>query len=104
MNIEDFHKGWFIGNFEPSLLKQENIEIGYLQIKEGEVGDGHYHKEHTEINLIINGSAKYNGEILGKGDFFIYKPYERNYDLVYTEDTDLIVIKAPHVKGDKFYD
>ena len=104
MNIKDFYYGWFIGNFEPSLLKQDQVEIGYLQIKKGTKGDGHFHKYHTEINLIINGIAKIGDEYYGRGDFFIFKPGNKNSDLEYLEDTDLIVIKSPHVKGDKFYD
>ena len=42
--IEDFTRGWIIGNFDPSLLKTDKFEVGLLQHKAGEVWPKHYHK------------------------------------------------------------
>ena len=33
--IEDMVKGWFIGHFEPSLLKTDQFEVGLLQRSKG---------------------------------------------------------------------
>ena len=38
-HIKDFVKGWFVGNFEPSLL-QANFEVGFHQHTAGE-----FHKD-----------------------------------------------------------
>ena len=63
--------GWFVGNFEPSVFKTKNFEVGYLKHKKGDMWDKHYHKHATEINLIVRGRVKVNDEIYSKGDIFI---------------------------------
>jgi hypothetical protein len=102
MNIENFKNGWIVGNFEPSLFKSESVDIGILFLKSGEKGDGHFHKIHTEYNIIINGKAKINENILINGDIFIYNPFEKS-NVEYLEDTTLLVVKTPATKNDKYY-
>ena len=74
--IEDMHRGWFVGNFEPTAFKTKNFEVGYLEHKKGDMWDKHYHKHATEINLIVRGRVKVNDEIYSKGDIFIIEPNE----------------------------
>ena len=31
--------GWFVGNFEPSVFKTKNFEVGYLEHKKGDLWD-----------------------------------------------------------------
>jgi len=102
MKLGDFYKGWLVGNFKPSIIETKDLDLGILHLKSGECGDGHFHKEHTEYNMIISGLAMINDKIYHAGDFFIYKPYEKSY-VKYLEDTILLVIKSPSTKNDKFY-
>ena len=102
MNIESFHKGWIIGNFEPSIFKTTELDIGILDLKSGEIGDGHFHKQHVEYNIIIQGKAKIKDKIYSDGDIFIYNPFERS-DVEYLSNTKLLVIKTPATKNDKYY-
>lgn len=101
-HISSFKNGWIIGDFFPSLFQSKELEIGHLKLKAGEKADGHFHKKHTEFNYIIRGKAKIEQEVFGDGDFFIYEPYDKA-NVEYLEDTDLLVIKTPAVKNDKFY-
>ncbi|WP_262410630.1 hypothetical protein [Flavobacterium johnsoniae] len=32
-NLDEMFKGWFIGNFEPSLYKTNEVEVGVKNIK-----------------------------------------------------------------------
>ena len=102
LNIKDFTNGWFIGSFEPSIFFSNEFEIGHLSLKKGHVADGHYHKSHVEINYIVCGKALIGDTILLPGDFFVYEPYDKSF-VEYLEDTELIVIKNPAVKNDKFF-
>lgn len=102
MNIKDFKNGWLVGNFEPSLFSCDQLDIGILYLKSGECGDGHFHKNHTEYNIIITGKAKINDKILNSGDIFIYNKFEKS-NVQYIEDTILLVIKNPSTKNDKYY-
>ena len=51
-NLNEMWRGWFIGNFEPSILKTENFEVGLLSHRKGEVWPKHYHAVATEYNLL----------------------------------------------------
>ena len=93
--------GWFVGNFEPSVFKTENFEVGYLEHKKGDLWDKHYHKHATEISLIVRGRVKVNDEIYSKGDIFIIEPNE-TVDPLFLEDTEVVVVKAPSIMNDKY--
>lgn len=103
MNIKNFIKGWIVGDFNPSLIKTKEIEIGILDLKSGECGDGHFHKRHTEYNIIIKGKAKIKDKIYLDGDIFIYNSFEKS-NVEYLCDTKLLVIKTPATKNDKYYE
>jgi len=45
--------GWFIGDFEPSVLRTSDFEVCYKEHKKGEDWPRHYHKEATEYNLLL---------------------------------------------------
>jgi len=99
--IKDFQGGWFIGNFEPSIYKTNLFEVCYKQHFKNEKWPKHYHKKATEINYLINGSMTIQGIQLNKGDIFTIYPNEIA-DPIFLEDCELIVIKMPSIKDDKY--
>lgn len=100
-NIKSYINGWFIGNFEPTLVKSKDVEIAHHFYSKGFKGTPHTHKIATEYNYIISGKLFASGKELKGGDIFIYEPSEIS-DVEFLEDTDLIVIKMPSVPGDKY--
>ena len=100
--IEDMEKGWFIGNFEPSVLKTKDFEVGIVTRFKGPEKP-HYHAIATEYNLVISGSFKLNKKDLRSGDIFIIEPGEVVYPFFY-EETKILSIKVPSVIGDKYED
>jgi len=100
-NLSDFWRGWFIGDFEPSLLKTEQFEVGYLFHPKGEQWPDHYHKLGTEYNLLVKGKMKMCGEIINEGELFVVDPYEVA-DPEFLEDCYIVCVKAPGNKGDKY--
>jgi quercetin dioxygenase-like cupin family protein len=88
--LENFFKGWFVGNFEPSLLKAD-FEVGVAKHKAGEFHQDHFHKSSTEINVVIEGRMKINGEEFGPGDIFVLHPYEVSQAEFITDVTIVIV-------------
>ena len=100
-NISTFYNGWVVGDFQPSLIPTSSVTVGILHLKEGHIADGHYHKLHTEYNIIVAGKALIEDVVYGAGDMFIYEPYDKA-NVVYLEDTTLVVIKHPSVSGDKY--
>jgi len=100
-NIKDFYRGWFIGNFDPSLIKTENFEVGLLTHKKGEVWPKHYHAIATEYNLLVSGSMIIKETRIEPGDIFILEPYEIA-DPEFLEDCTVLCVKVPSIPGDKY--
>lgn len=59
--LEDMVKGWFVGNFEPSLIKTNDVEVAVKSYNKGDYEEKHYHKIATELTVIIQGRVKMNG-------------------------------------------
>lgn len=99
--LEDFWRGWIIGNFEPSLLKTEAFEVGVLTHKKGEVWPKHYHKVGTEFNVLLEGKMIIQGQEINKHDVFVFEPNEVA-DPEFLEDCVVVCIKTPSLPGDKY--
>jgi len=101
--LHTFTKGWFIGNFDPSLYKTNYVEIGLKTYKAGEIEDYHHHKIATEYTVIINGVAEMSGKKYVKGDIIVIKPGEStDFKAVTTVTT--MVVKIPGANNDKYSD
>jgi quercetin dioxygenase-like cupin family protein len=100
-NLNEMWRGWFIGNFDPSILKTENFEVGLLSHKKGEVWPKHYHAVATEYNLLISGSMTICDELIVPGTIFVLEPNEIA-DPVFHEDCQVLCVKIPSIKGDKY--
>ena len=49
--LENMLKGWFIGNFEPTLLRTNDVEVAVKEYKKGDYEELHYHKtQYTNSN------------------------------------------------------
>jgi len=99
--LSNMTRGWFIGNFEPSLLKTKDFEVGILTHKKGEEWPKHYHKIATEYTVLISGSMTICGELIEPGTIFILEPDEIA-DPIFHEDCTVVVVKTPSVIGDKY--
>ena len=100
-NIKDFWKGWIIGDFEPSIFKNQFFEVAHHKHKAGEYPPKHTHKIATEVSYIIKGELIASGKNLRKGDMWIYEPNDIA-DVSFIKDTELIVIKWPSIPSDKY--
>tara|TARA_B100001093_G_scaffold471337_1_gene493518 strand:- start:5247 stop:5606 length:360 start_codon:yes stop_codon:yes gene_type:complete len=101
-NIKNMEKGWFIGNFEPTLNQTDKFEAAVKHYNKGEKEEKHYHKIATEYTCIISGSVTMNGIHYVAGDIIIMEPGEAT-DFICNEDgTTNMVIKIPSAKNDKY--
>jgi len=99
--LKDMIKGWFVGNFEPSLYKTDLVEVAVKNYKAGDREERHYHKIATEITIISDGKVIMNGTIYGSGDIITIEPGEAT-DFEALEDTITTVVKLPCVNDDKY--
>ncbi len=98
--IEDMFRGWFIGNFEPSVYKNCTFEVGYLYHKKNELWDTHYHNNIIEVNLLIEGKMILNDIEINKNEIFIIDRKEIACP-IFLEDCRIICIKIPSILCDK---
>lgn len=99
--IEDFTGGWFIGDFDPALLKTKGFEVGYKCHEKGSEWGHHYHAIATEYNFLVKGKMIMNGQEINTGDLFIIEPGEISRS-EFLEDCHVVVIKTPSIPGDKY--
>ncbi|NYZ17820.1 hypothetical protein HL658_35205 [Azospirillum sp. RWY-5-1] len=99
--IDDFKGGWFIGDFEPALLRTAGFEVGWKVHHRTEFIAPHIHQQLTEYNLLAHGSMRVNGRELGPGDLFILHKGERVDAEVLTEEAHVVCVKVPSVPSDK---
>ena len=100
--LDDMVKGWFIGNFNPSLLKTNDVEVAVKKYKKGDHEGKHYHKIATEYTCIISGRVKMNGTEYGVGDIVVMEPGEATDFECLEDDTTNVVVKIPGANNDKY--
>ncbi len=100
-SINDYTRGWIIGNFEPSIFKTSDFEVGILTHKKNEKWPFHYHKESDEINILLKGSMMLNGSLKSSISRFDCNKNEIACP-IFLEDCKILCIKIPSVKNDKY--
>jgi hypothetical protein len=101
VRLSEMKKGWFVGNFEPTLYKTDSVEVGVKHYKKGSCELWHYHKISTEITVIVGGCVRMNGKEFKAGDVVIIEPGEGT-DFEVLEDTVTTVVKLPGATHDKY--
>ena len=100
-NLRDMKKGWFIGNFYPSVLFTDQVEVGIKKYKAGEYEPVHHHKIATEITVITDGEVKMNGVVHKAGAILVIEPNTAT-DFLALTDVTTTVVKYPGVNDDKY--
>ena len=100
--LEDMVKGWFIGNFTPSLLQTNDVEVAVKTYKKGDFEGRHYHKIATEFTVIVRGSCRMNDKIYKAGDIVVMEPNEATDFEALEDNTVNVVVKMPGANNDKY--
>lgn len=99
--IENMFRGWFVGDFDPVVLRSTDVEVA---VKSYSAGDGeapHLHKVATEITVVISGKISMNGQIFGPGSILTMDPGEvANFSVI--SDAVTVVVKMPSIRDDKY--
>ena len=99
--LENMVKGWFIGNFTPTLCATNDVEVAVKQYRAGDAEQAHYHKIATEFTVILSGKVRMNGMEYAQGDIVVMEPGDFSYfkALVVTVN---VVVKIPGANNDKY--
>jgi len=99
--LQEMTKGWFIGNFNPTLLATEDVEIAVKEYPAGFSEEWHYHKIATEFTVIVRGEVEMNGVHYGEGDIIVIPPGEGT-DFKTLTPVITTVVKIPGATHDKY--
>ncbi len=98
--LENFDRGYFIGNFSKALFNTNAFEVSYKYHTKEDKHPIHYHRFTTEFILITKGSVIVNGTTIKSGNIFILEPYMIN-EIEYLEDVELVIVKTPSLPNDR---
>lgn len=100
-NLNDMTKGWFVGDFDPTVIKTKNCEVSVKRYKKGDVEDKHYHLIADEITVVISGMIRMRGMILGENDIILVERGEATaFECL--ENAVTVVYKSISIKNDKY--
>jgi mannose-6-phosphate isomerase-like protein (cupin superfamily) len=100
-HIDDMFKGWFIGNFEPTVLNTNDVEVAVKRYKKGEYEELHFHKIATEVTVIVEGEVKIAKETYRSGSIITINP-GISVDFEALTDAITVVVKYPGANNDKY--
>lgn len=100
-DLKDMVNGWFIGNFEPSLYKTNDVEVAIKIYKEGDLESSHYHMIATEFTVIIKGIVEMNNVQYSQNEIIKIKPGVCTNFKALT-DVITVVVKLPGANNDKY--
>jgi len=102
MNIEEFFKGWLVGDFEPNLIRSTDIEVGLKYYEKGDYEATHVHKVAVEFTIVVEGKVRMLGSEWNKGDIIRVDPKVSTDFKVLSEKAITLVIKSPSCTNDKY--
>ena len=100
--LDEMFRGWFVGNFEPTLYLTNDVEVAVKRYNKGDYEAAHYHKIATEISVVISGRVRMNGFEYGAGDIITLEPDEATDFEALEDGTVNVVVKLPGANDDKY--
>jgi hypothetical protein len=98
--LSDMVGGWFVGDFEPHVVRSREVEVAIKRYAAGDEDRPHVHRIATEVTAIVSGSAELGGRRLEAGDIARLDPGEAAGFRALT-DVVLVAVKLPSARGDK---
>jgi len=99
--LQDMTKGWFVGDFTPTLHQTGDVEVAVKHYRAGDAEPAHYHKIAREFTVVVSGTVRMNGQTFGPGEIVIIAPGEAA-DFQALTDAVTTVVKIPGALNDKY--
>ena len=99
--LEDMTKGWFVGNFTPTVLSTGDCEVAIKRYAAGDREGEHYHKIATEVTVVLSGRVRMAGREFSDGDIVTLEPgFATDFEAL--TDVVTVVVKHPGASNDKY--
>jgi hypothetical protein len=99
--LEDMTRGWFVGDFAPTLYRTDAVEVAVKHFTAGESEERHVHRVATELTAVVAGSVRMDGRDLGPCAIVVLEPGEPT-DFLAVSDAVVVAVKLPAAPGDKY--
>lgn len=99
--LDEMTKGWFVGNFSPTLYPSQEVEVAIKYYQAGDHEKKHSHRVATEITAVVSGEVMMAGHRMGAGEIMVLDPGDIA-DFTALTDCATAVVKLPCVAGDKY--
>lgn len=99
--LDDMTKGWFVGNFDPTLFRTDAVEVAVKHYHAGDYEAAHYHRIVTELTVIVTGRVRMNDTEYSAGDVIVMEPGDVT-DFEALTDAVSTVVKLPGISNDKY--
>jgi len=99
--IEEMTKGWFVGDFTPTLHATREVEVAVKHYRAGDAEAAHYHKIAREFTVIVSGTVRMSGREFHAGEIIVIEPGEAT-DFQAVTDAVTTVVKIPGAPNDKY--
>lgn len=98
--LKDFTGGWVVGNFNPTIFRNDIVEVAVKYFSSGESELPHYQLIASELTIIAQGKIDINGTQYISGEIVLINPLEvATFKCL--EDCTLVCIKWPSIPADK---
>jgi hypothetical protein len=98
--LSQFIGGWFIGNFDPAIVKTETFEACVKRYKAGSSEATHFQRVAWEVTVVVDGKCMLGGQELSSGDIVKLEPLESaSFEAI--TDCIVVAIKSPSMPADK---
>ncbi len=101
LELSKMTKGWFVGNFSPTALVTNAVEVAVKKYRAGDYEPAHHHKIATEITVIVEGRVQMNGIEYGPDSILVIEPSTPT-DFLALTDVVTTVVKLPGANDDKY--
>ena len=99
--LEQMVKGWFIGDFEPTVFSTSEFEVAVKHYEAGDFEEAHYHAIATEVTVVVSGTVEMCGGLHSDGSILVLSPGDATAFRAVTQAVTAVV-KYPCVRGDKY--
>lgn len=103
LRLEEMTRGWFVGDFAPTVIRTDAVEVAVKRYRAGEREPAHHHRIAAEITVVVQGTVLMNGREYGPGDIILMEPNEKT-DFHALTDATTTVVKIPGARDDKYLD
>lgn len=100
LNLDSYFNGWVVGDFNPSVMRTSEIEVGVKKFLLGEKEPEHFQRLASEVTLVLTGRIRMGNQFLTSGEGLLVKPKEV-LDFEALEDSIVLAIKFPSLPDDK---